>query len=205
MALVGIANIKGGQGKTTWACSLASFLEAEIFDLNPENGDAFAWAEEGTRHPARLVYPTELGVLEEASKGKPWVVADCPPWDGPETRAVLGLAKAILIPVASGYQDLRGLARMLDLVREAREHANPKLVVGIMGNGRRAVAFTEPWETALKGCHDSKRRTHYLGTVPQRQAFVDAFGANQPTFHAPGLAGQEAREFLTKFVSLFKS
>jgi cellulose biosynthesis protein BcsQ len=203
MALVGIANIKGGQGKTTWGCSLASFLKAEIFDLNPENGDAFAWAEEGKRHPARLVYPTELGILEEAAKGKPWVVADCPPWDGPETRAVLGLAKAILIPVASGYQDLRGLARMLDLVREAREYANPRLLVGIMGNGRRTVAFSEPWEAALKGCHDPKRRTYYLGTVPQRQAYVDAFGACLPTFHAPGPAGQEAKEFLTKFVSRF--
>ncbi len=204
MTLVGIANIKGGQGKTTWGCSLASFLKAEIFDLNPENGDAFAWAEEGTKYPARLVYQTELGVLEDAAKGKPWIVADCPPWDGPEIRAVLGLAKVILIPVASGYQDLRGLARMLDLVREARQNANPRLLVGIMGNGRRAVAFTESWKTALEGCHDPKHRTHYLGTVPQRQGYVDAFGAHLPTFQAPGLAGQEAREFLTKFVSLLK-
>lgn len=204
MPLVAVANTKGGQGKTTWACALAAFLEAELLDANPENGDAEAWAKLAG-HPCRFVYPDRLEQLQAASEAKEWAVVDCPPWDGRETRAALALSRAVLVPVAAGYQDLRGLARMVTLAQEAKEQANPSLKVAILGNGRRAVAFTETWEKALHDQHHPKEGKHYLGSVPQRQAIVDAFGAGLPAFLAGEPAAHEVKEILSKFVALLKT
>jgi cellulose biosynthesis protein BcsQ len=204
MPLVAVVNTKGGQGKTTWACALAAFLDAELLDANPENGDAEAWARLAG-HPCRFIYPDHLEELEAAAKGKTWTVVDCPPWDGRETRAALALSRAALVPVASGYQDLRGLARVIKLVREAKGQANPKLRAMIIGNGRRAVAFTPTWEEALRSYDRPKEGCYYLGCVPQRQAIVDAFGAGLPAFKAGQPAAQEVRDVLSKVVELLKS
>jgi cellulose biosynthesis protein BcsQ len=203
--LIAVANTKGGQGKTTWACALAAFLEAELLDANPENGDAEAWAKLAG-HACRFVYPDRLEDLEAAAAAKTWAVVDCPPWDGRETRAALALSHAVLVPVAAGYQDLRGLARMAILAREAQSQANPHLKVAIIGNGRRAgVTFTDTWEKALHDHHHPKEGVHYLGSIPQRQAIVDAFGAGLPAFLAGDPAGHEAKDILTKFVGLLKT
>lgn len=204
MPLVSVVNTKGGQGKTTWACTLAAYLEAELLDANPENGDAEAWAKLAG-HPCRFIYPDHLEELEAAAAAKDWAVVDCPPWDGKETRAALALSRAALVPVASGYQDLRGLARMVKLAREAKEKANPGLRISIIGNGRRAVAFSDTWETALQSYHHPKQGFHYLGSIPQRQAIIDAFGAGLPAFLAGEPAAHEARDMMTKFVSLLKT
>jgi len=204
MPLIAVVNTKGGQGKTTWACALAAVLQAELLDANPENGEAEAWAKL-SGHPCRFIYPDRLEDLESASEGRAWAVVDCPPWDGKETRAALALSCVALVPVASGYQDLRGLARMMKLIREAKNQANPALRTAIIGNGRRAVAFTETWEAALQGYDQPKQGCHYLGSVPQRQAIVDAFGAGLPAFQAGEPAAHEVRDILTKFVVLLKS
>ena len=198
--LIAVANTKGGQGKTTLACSLADFLKAELFDANPENGDADAWAGL-TGRQCRLIYPDDLALLEAAAKGKGWAVVDCPPWDGQETRAALALSKVVIVPVAAGYQDLRGLARMSGLIREAREQANPKLRAAIIGMGRRTTSFAETWADALQGYHRPKDGLHYLGSLPQRQAVVDAFGAGLPAHQAAQPAGREVTEILTRLVS----
>jgi len=201
MPLIAVANTKGGQGKTTWSVTLAAFLKAELLDANPENGDAEAWAKIAN-HPCHFVYPDHLEELETAANGKAWAVVDCPPWDGKETRAALALSRAVLVPVASGYQDLRGLARMVTLAREAKEKANPKLKVAILGNGRRAVAFADIWEKALQDHHHPRHGFHYLGCIPQRQAIVDAFGAGLPAFLAGEPAAHEAQDILSNFVKL---
>lgn len=198
--LIAVGNTKGGQGKTTMACSLSAFLNADLLDANPENGDAEAWARLSGR-PCRLVYPDDLVLLESASKAKEWAVVDCPPWDGKETRAALALAKVVIVPVAAGYQDLRGLARMAGLIREARDRANPRLRAAIVGTMRRSTSFTETWADALQGYHRPKEGLFYLGSLPLRQAVVDAFGAGLPAQQATQPAGREVVEMLTRLVS----
>lgn len=204
--LISVANTKGGQGKTPWARECAGYLDAELLDLNPENGDAYAWAQLAG-HPARLVYEADLAhVLQEASLAKTFFIADCPPWDGPETRMALAFSSAVLVPVSPSPQGLRGLGRMEDLLDEAREQVNPSLKAGIVGTGKRhGVTFNAGWEQALKEVHCPKNGTHFLGFMPQRQAFLDTFATGGFTFRGSDPEAGEVRAILDKFASLFHS
>ena len=204
--LVSVANTKGGQGKTPWARELAGFLEAELLDLNPENGDVYAWAQLA-KHPARLVYEHDLApVLQEAAAAKKIFVADCPPWDGQETRMALACSVAVLVPVSPSPQGLRGLGRMEDLLEEARSQVNPHLKAGIIGSGKRhGVSFNLGWEKALAEAHHPKKGTHFLGVMPQRQAFLDSFAMGGFTFLGSEPEAGEVRSILDKFASLFHS
>lgn len=204
--LISVANTKGGQGKTPWARELAGYLEAELLDLNPENGDAYAWAQIAN-HPSRLVYEADLAqILQEAAASKQYFVADCPPWDGQETRMALAFSAAVLVPVSPSPQGLRGLGRMEDLLEEARDQVNPHLKAGIVGSGKRhGVSFNAGWEKALSEAHHSKKGTHYLGIMPQRQAFLDSFANGGLTFLGSDPEAGEVRNILEKFATLFQT
>ncbi len=198
--LVAVANTKGGQGKTTWACALAGWLEAELMDLDPQQGDSIGWGE-AAGHPVRAVWPEEvLDVLEAASQDKSWHVADCPPHEGDALRAALAYAQAVLVPVGPGPQDARGLGRMQTLLDEARKGPNPGLKVALVLNGVRArVGFHEEVVRMLQDANHPTKRTWFLGAAGLRQAVAEAYARGGHPFLAAGLAGEEFSNILGKF------
>lgn len=199
--LYSIVNLKGGQGKTLWSAQLAPYFEANLLDLNPENGDAAFWAQLGG-YPCREVHAAEVGaVLQEAAASKITHVADCPPWEGPETRSALAFSQAVLVPVGPAPQDVRGLVRLMDLVHQAKEKANPSLRVGILGTGQIPCAFAEAWEEALKSHHHPRQGVHFLGSVPRRQDLLTAFGAGEPAY-LRGPSAHLVREALEAFAAI---
>jgi len=207
MPTIAVANTKGGQGKTTLACALAAFLEGTILDANPENADAWHWAQQAGI-PCQQVYADNLDqVLVEAYKSKQWSVIDCPPTANTETRAAIGISKLVVVPVGAGYQDIRGLGRMIDLIKEAKANGQtqPGLQVAIVGNGRRAVAFSEAWEQGLARYHHPKEGIHFVGIIPQRQGIVDGYFEGKPAFLVGEPAGSEVTKVLHALVALLKT
>lgn len=62
-----------------------------------------------------------------------WVLIDCPPSLGILTVNALVAARWVLIPVATEYFALRGLARLIETIEKVREIFNPKLeLLGIL-------------------------------------------------------------------------
>ena len=47
--LISVINYKGGQGKSTWAAILADWANADLIDLDLNNGDTWAWAKKAER------------------------------------------------------------------------------------------------------------------------------------------------------------
>ncbi|WLT32769.1 ParA family protein [Geothrix sp. PMB-07] len=205
--LISLINLKGGSGKTTYSKELAALLAefgllAKGLDLNPENGDFGAWAELATL-PCRSLYPADLGLLEQAAKGKQTYIADCPPWEGEETRTALAYSAGILVPVGPSPQDLRGLGRTLDLVRAAKANANPELRVAILGTNYRAnTGWWRSWAAAVEAAASPEEGIFFAGLVQERQGLVDAFGRGVAACQQPNAAGVEVREAMLRVVEI---
>ena len=201
--LISLVSIKGGSGKTTYAKELAALLGefsllGKALDLNPENGDLGTWAELAGV-PCRSLYPADLGLLEQAAKGAQIYVADCPPWEGEETRTALAYSAGIVVPVGPSLQDLRGLGRTLDLVRAAKAEANPELRVALVGtNYRPNTGLWRSWAEAVEAAASPDEGIYLAGLVQQRQALVDTFGKGTAACQQPNAAGVEVREVLCR-------
>ena len=177
--LISSVNFKGGQGKSLWAAILAGWLDAELLDLDPRQGDAHDWAEKAGRK-SRLIWTDYATVLRQASiDPKNWFVADCPPHEGEETRAALRYSHLVVVPVVpSGAQDARAWGRMTSALAEAKLE-NPGLKVAAVLNANRQTALAKEFLVMLKEWHQPKVGQAVLGVVPQRVALAEAFGAGE--------------------------
>jgi cellulose biosynthesis protein BcsQ len=203
MPLISCGAVKGGQGKTTWAITLASALEAGLIDLDYAQGDSHDWAERSGFTPAERVWPeVVVDRVVQASEATEWWVADTPPGEGVALRAALGASRAILIPVGCGTNDLRGWGRMMAVLAEIREKVNPQVRVGVVLNGTRAGCRTHDEAAAFfqEQVHDPKGRLWFLGTVGLRQAIPDALRNGRSPAMVAGLAGEEIQNVLDQFV-----
>jgi cellulose biosynthesis protein BcsQ len=201
MALISVVTAKGGQGKSVWACALAGHLEAELLDLDPQQGDAYAWAQAAS-HPARCVWEhgeALVETLQAAAEGKAWHVADILPHEGETMRAAVALSKAILVPVMIGAQDARGWGRMSSLIQEARK-VNRALKVGVVANGvRLATDMAKNFMPLFDQIHSPKNGIWFLGSVGLRTAISEAYARGEKISAIPGAAGQEIRAVIDSF------
>ena len=128
MAILVIANLKGGSGKTTMAVNLASALPAGLIDADPQQsaravlGDAVASLPLADR---RGISAWVARIRSKATEGH--VLIDLPPSLGEVTQAAMLLADLCLIPVSPSALDLRAAAQCLDLWKAAKasRHAEP--------------------------------------------------------------------------------
>lgn len=182
MAIIALANLKGGVGKSTLAVSIAGALGkgVHLIDADPQ-GTVTAWASSGN-----LPFPVEAAPLHD-SNVRPWIsqalsmtatflVIDLPPMLGDATSAALAIADLACIPVTPSGADITATASALDLVgraRQARGGSKPHALLIPSKVDRRTAAGSEI-EAVL----------HDLGepvapVVSQRIAHVDAFTAGQ--------------------------
>jgi cellulose biosynthesis protein BcsQ len=203
MPLIACANVKGGQGKSTWAVILASVMEAGLLDGDSAQGDSCDWGNRSGFVPVERVWPEEVvDRMVQASEDSRWWVADCPPGEGVALRAALGAATAILIPVGCGTNDIRGWGRMSAVLAEVRKELSPLVRVGVVLNGVRSGCRTheEAEEFFQQTVHDPKGLTWFLGTVGLRQAIPDAIRDGRSPAMVGGVAGDEIQEICRKFV-----
>lgn len=172
--LISVANHKGGQGKSLWASILASWMEAELLDLDTTNGDSLAW---GTRanHPVRLVKaPAREALIAASLDPKQWFVADLPPHEGDLTQMALALSQATLSPVVpGGIQDAAAWGRLRAALAEAREH-QPRQKQFVVLNAARPTSISAEFEKMLREWHDGNLQC-VLGVLPLRVIYSEAY------------------------------
>lgn len=192
MAVIALANLKGGVGKSTLAVNLAGALapQSVLLDADPQ-GTALAWAEAGELPFPVIAAPLE-GVSLEAwiasalAQEAPFVVVDLPPMLGAATAAALAVSDVVCVPVTPSGADLQATARAMDLVQDARDARGDGLprVVMIPSKVDRRTAAGGEIEAALIDFGE------LVGPViAQRVAHADAFAAGQWIGgYAPGSA-----------------
>lgn len=182
MAIIALANLKGGVGKSTLAVNIAGALGAKVtlVDADPQ-ATATAWSEGGA-----LPFP----VIEHALSGRnveAWIAAvldmdsrhiviDLPPMLGDATAAALAICDLAVVPVSPSGADLRATNRALELIheaRKAREDGKPRALLVPSKVDRRTAAGAEI-EAVL---HDYGEPVGPI--ISQRIAHADAFTAGQ--------------------------
>ena len=192
--LMVVANLKGGAGKTTWACEVAGACDLPLLDLDPQ-GDASIWAESAKRAYSAPHATRVPGEVTAAASARTWTVADCPPAESKLTTHALEHADAILVPVRGGPQDLQGWGRLkaqLDDIR--RRHRKTR--VGIIANGMRHVGTLDTVLSVLKAEHRPAAGVYYLGQVGLRQAVTLAYLTGTIVSAGSGPAAEEFSEVL---------
>jgi len=190
-SVIALGALKGGVGKSTLAvnvaCSLAGKLHVELIDAD-EQQTAIAWSQ-GDDTSARL--PVEVHALPATEQTDPrtWLdaviarrdavdvlVLDLPPQLGGVARAALAVADLLVVPVTASGVDLASTARVLELVREARE---------VRGDGRpRCLLVPSRVDRPTASGREIEAVLHDLDepvgpAVGQRSAHVDAFTCRQ--------------------------
>ena len=182
MAVIVVANLKGGTGKTTIAVNLACALgrnrEVLLVDAD-QQGTATAWAEEGGLPIEVRSLPLEnprgaqswrQKVLNEARKFT--VVVDCPPHLQGATQVAINIADLVLVPVTPSRADILATSRAVEMVKAARNRKGRPICVLVPSK----VDFrtTVGWELPS----DLKELGEPVGPViRQLTAHIEAFEA----------------------------
>ncbi len=182
MAIIALANLKGGVGKSTLAVNIAGALSPKValVDADPQ-ATATAWAEAGNLPFQVITAPlsgqnvkgwieTVLGI--EAAH----IVIDLPPMLGDATAAALAICDLAVVPVSPSGADLRATNRAVELITEARAargDGKPRALIVPSKVDRRTAAGAEI-EAVL---HDYGEPVGPV--VSQRIAHSDAFTAGQ--------------------------
>jgi chromosome partitioning protein len=182
--LIGVANLKGGVGKSTVAVNLACELadrnrSALIVDAD-EQGTVAEWTRAG-----KLPVPCEYKPLRSDRDVQAWaravlvlqadyIVIDCPPRLTFGTQAAVAIVDLVLVPVGASGADLAATNAALELVRTARRERNdrgPKCLLVPSRVDRRTMAGRE-----IDGVLEQLGET--VGpAISQRTSHVDSFSA----------------------------
>lgn len=193
-AVIAFGALKGGVGKSTLAVNVACHLatdglRVELVDAD-EQATTLAWSErDEARGLAGLPVPVVALPATEQTDPRRWLdavlaqrdgadvlVVDLPPQVGGVMRAALAVADLLVVPVTASGIDLASTARVLELVREARQ---------VRGEGLpRCLLVPSKVDRRTASGREIEAVLHDFGepvgpAVGQRSAHVDAFGVHQ--------------------------
>ena len=135
IAVIGVANRKGGVGKTTVAMNLAAALGLAgrrpiVVDADPQ-GSAVRWSEQRDKPDTLPVAPAKItsvssfvAVVQAAAAGVDTVVVDLPPSLTKPSLVVCLVADLIFIPITASPLDLWAARAAIETVVDARNLRN---------------------------------------------------------------------------------
>lgn len=140
--------------------------------------------------------------LEPVLKRYDYVLMDCPPSLGLLTVNALISANHVLIPVASEYFSMLGLARLLKTIEGLKAEANPNLaILGIIHTRHKRTLHAR--EVVNRTRDELQTAIHFFEhTINDSTRFAEATGQGKTVFEiAPEIEGAQAYRQIAKEIA----
>lgn len=140
--------------------------------------------------------------LESVLKRYDYVLLDCPPSLGLLTVNALIAADHVLIPVASEYFSMLGLARLLKTIAGLKAEANPNLaILGIVHTRHKRTIHAR--EVVTRTRDELQSAIHFFEpTINDSTRFAEATGQGKTVFElAPEIEGAQAYRQIAKEIA----
>lgn len=204
-AIYAVVNYKGGSGKSTVSCHLASYLDAVIIDLD-EQGDASRYGDKAELTTYRMHHASmdELFdlVLKLRAEGKK-VVLDGPPGENPLTGLAILLSDVVVTPTRPGPNDMEALSRIAVALREAnltrvnQDGPNAAVPLLLLCNFYRNSSVSNIFVSTLQMVGIGR----YIGKLWERNEYAFAIGDGKPVWvNSPDSKGAKEMLDLVKFL-----
>lgn len=185
MAVIVLANRKGGVGKTTTAVNLASYLTSKgsvlLIDADDQKS-ASTWHEYRDVQDISCIYLSgDLRAhVGEYKKKYDNIVIDCAGRDSDEFRTAVAVADKLFIPTQTSRADLDVLPFVTSFVDEIQAKHNPNLKKYFFINRASTNAKSKDADTVIDYLREEyPSYTTMNATMKERVQFKEAFGASK--------------------------
>lgn len=128
MAIIAVANTKGGVGKSTTAVHLCAWLHSQGFEVLLADCDtqhsSSEWLREACPEVRTVILDNPNDIINELpvlAREADYVIADGPGSQTETSRALLLLADLAIVPCKASMLEVRALAKATEVLRQAQD------------------------------------------------------------------------------------
>lgn len=216
MTILVVGSQKGGVGKSTITCNLATALVAQqardviIVDADRQASTSYFCAERTRNRPDLPHIPCVQKdgyinrILEDFNDRYSYVLVDCAGRDSEEMRSSMACCDALLIPTKCSQIDLLTLSHMAKVIGQCRTHANPKMLAYCVLNLAPTNKKINEVEQAKQAILDYPEITLYNTVLYDRKIYRDCMAdgsgviETKSTSTSDKLAKQEILDLLAE-------
>ena len=185
--IIGIAQLKGGSGKTTVATSLSASLgnygDTLLIDCDPPQFSADSWfamrkeanMQDYTDHTSITSSSEDelASLIDQNSSKYRHIVLDAPPRGEITTKLIMKMSNLIIIPVNASMVDLWATYDTEELVKELRANKRARLLLN------RYRPFTNSSREVKKALKKEIGIDQLRTTLGFRTSYMDALGSGR--------------------------
>jgi chromosome partitioning protein len=183
--IIGIAQVKGGAGRSTIATNLAAIFASKVktvlIDCDMPQGTSMSWYalrkeanKEGKLTLATVNDHKELvEMVQQFNQTHSYIILDAPPRIAEMTRVMLMLSNLLIIPLGTSAAEIWATTDLLATIDEAKQK-RPQLDYRILWNRYRSV--TNSAKELSRAVDEELQAPSFKTKLGYRVAYPDALG-----------------------------
>lgn len=206
MAIIALANSKGGAGKSTTALLLGTVLAhragatVTIIDADP-NQPIVDWKKHGdSQVPIKIVgganEDTILDLIQAADAESQFVIIDLEGTANLMISYAIGAADLVIVPMRASSLDSRQAARSLDLLRVTEKHIRRPIPYRVLLTMTPTGVVVPTQLREIIELLDREEIPRFKNSLVQREAYKLIFGERRALHELKGKAGNIAEAIL---------